>query len=211
MSLTEVAAVVGAVSGVTALLVNGYTFLRDRARIRLSTTVELPTDRETGEVTGPHVIHLFVANTGRRPEAVAWVGFFVHSRVADGLGVHGPVPFFLPEEPRALDPGGKPAIYKTQVGQLSVKPANEPVIPFVITANGKACWGKARRISSELMEDQWPVPEAPPDADFVLPTHALKRPTTDARIVPRWKLWAPKEMRERRPRFRARPFRSESE
>lgn len=186
------------------LLLQLLGHFRDRPELSVhgDTTVTQP--------NGPYVLHVDVANRGKRPTTIMEVGlevsggaWFVDIKTSGEVNLkRSDVAEIKPGDRRTiplirlshagsvrlLQPG-EVAIYEWEP-TAAIFPVDSPLRPYATDSHGRQSWGEAQPFLRRLRNAGWhPGTEAPPrKKPAVQPLHA-------APIAAVWQLWKPRQQR----------------
>jgi hypothetical protein len=190
--MTLALAIVGAVTGVTATVLDLLRYAFDRPRL----VVGIHTSRS---LEAPALIGINVTNRGRRPTTILKAAFRSHSEAeirdpdTGVLIASGTVDITLSEEPTVVAAHNGVHHFRTS---LSEWPgpfyADEPLRAYVIDSyKNQPTWGPAQPILRMLMNTGWRPRGASPES--LAPAPGPVRPRA---VEPRWKVWKPKFLRK---------------
>jgi hypothetical protein len=196
--VTLLIALIGATTGIAALLLDGLRYFRDRPQLVISFKAEIHLG--TLPVTG-----FDVANRGRQATTIVKAALQFEGEATlekDGI-VFGTGKLEHDLSGGALtvvSPGGV-ARFRWEVdGWPSMLGLDDPVRPYVIDAHGRTTWGDAYPLTRFITSAGWRP--APGTVDPRLLKQA-EGPVTPSPIEPIWKFWKPKYLRKPKtfPRF----------
>jgi hypothetical protein len=192
--MTLALAILGAVTGTAATLLDLLRYAFDRPRLIVGFNV-------TRSVEVPAMVGIDVTNRGRRPTTILKAAFrpdveaeLRHPEsgaVAASVAASWTIDLTLSEEPTVIAAHGGVRRFRTPLNEWpSPIHADVPLRAYVIDSYAnRPTWGPAPPILRMLLNNGWQPTGAPPGA---LDPAGPIRPQ---RVEPRWKLWKPKDLR----------------
>ena len=192
MDATLTIALWGAATGTGSVGIQAANHRRDRPQLHVEVGF-------TNSRTGTQQLWIRVSNGGRQPITVVEAGFLVKVStrfVASGGSGTGEYSMHWDGGSTVLLPPGETHSFDHEVTDwpdVSVR-ADDPLRPYVLDSNRKRTWGKPGCYLRGLLLGGW----NPQGVDPAL-LERPEEPLLADPVVPRWKLWRPKDQRRPTP------------
>jgi hypothetical protein len=192
VSMTLALAIIGAVTGVIAMLLDLLRYAFDRPRLKVGFHV-------SRSIEHPALIGIDVTNHGRQPTTILKVAFRpdaggeIRDPESGALMATGIVELTLSQEPTVVPAHGGVRQFRWSLTEWPGPfHADEPFRAYVIDSyRNRPTWGPAAPVLRMLLNNGWKPSGA--SADMLKPAPQPIRPQP---VEPRWKLWKHKDFRK---------------